>query len=464
VSLTPSTPRPELVVVSNRLPVAYREDSTGAIIPVLSPGGLVAALAPALAGSGAAWVGWDGTFSGSEEQVELEGFSLQPVSLTHAHIRDHYEGLSNSTLWPLFHNVGVEPEYSEAWWAGYREVNQLFAQRVCDVVAEGGTVFVQDYQLMLVPEFVRSLRPDVVIGYFHHIPFPEATHVAGFEHAAELMEGLGACDVVGFQRQRDVDHFRACLKELNPSALRASVPHSAAYPISIDSAAVSAAASQPLVLAKAGEYAKSWGNPEWVFLGVDRLDYTKGIIQRLLAFEELLASGAVNADTAVFVQAGSPSRENVASYQQLSAEIDAIIQRVNTTFPSVTGRPAIVYLRENLPRTDMLALFVAADAMVVSSLADGMNLVAKEFVAARHDDTGVLILSTHAGAAEQMPEALLVDPFVVRDITTAMEKALVMDNEERARRMKQLRADVAIHDVAEWATTILGDLSQARKA
>jgi trehalose-6-phosphate synthase len=304
----------------------------------------------------------------------------------------------------------------------------------------------------------------VVIGYFHHIPFPEATHVAGFEHAAELMEGLGACDVVGFQRQRDVDHFRACLQELNPSALRASVPHSAAYPISIDSAAVSVAASQPLVLAKAGEYAKSWGNPEWVFLGVDRLDYTKGIIQRLLAFEELLASGAVNADTAVFVQAGSPSRENVASYQQLSAEIDAIIERVNTTFPSVTGRPAIVYLRENLPRTDMLALFVAADAMVVSSLADGMNLVAKEFVAARHDDTGVLILSTHAGAAEQMPEALLVDPFVVRDITTAMEKALVMDNEERARRMKQLRADVAIHDVAEWATTILGDLSQARKA
>ena len=451
-------------MVSNRLPVAYREDSTGAIIPVLSPGGLVAALAPALAGSGAAWVGWDGTFSGSEEQVELEGFSLQPVSLTQAHIRDHYEGLSNSTLWPLFHNVGVEPEYAEAWWAGYREVNQLFAQRVCDVVAEGGTVFVQDYQLMLVPEFVRSLRPDVVIGYFHHIPFPEATHVAGFEHAAELMEGLGACDVVGFQRQRDVDHFRACLQELNPSALRASVPHSAAYPISIDSAAVSAAASQPLVLAKAGEYAKSWGNPEWVFLGVDRLDYTKGIIQRLLAFEELLASGAVNADTAVFVQAGSPSRENVASYQQLSAEIDAIIERVNTTFPSVTGRPAIVYLRENLPRTDMLALFVVADVMVVTSLADGMNLVAKEFVAARHDDTGVLILSTHAGAAEQMPEALLVDPFVVRDITTAMEKALVMDNEERVRRMKQLRADVEVHDVAEWATTILGDLSQARKA
>ena len=451
-------------MVSNRLPVAYREDSTGAIIPVLSPGGLVAALAPALAGSGAAWVGWDGTFSGSEEPVELEGFSLQPVSLTQAHIRDHYEGLSNSTLWPLFHNVGVEPEYSEAWWAGYREVNRLFAQRVCDVVAEGGTVFVQDYQLMLVPEFVRSLRPDVVIGYFHHIPFPEATHVAGFEHAAELMEGLGACDVVGFQRQRDVDHFRACLQELNPSALRASVPHSAAYPISIDSAAVSAAASQPLVLAKAGAYAKSWGNPEWVFLGVDRLDYTKGIIQRLLAFEELLASGAVSADTAVFVQAGSPSRENVASYQELSAEIDAIIQRVNTTFPSVTGRLAIVYLRENLPRTDMLALFVVADVMVVSSLADGMNLVAKEFVAARHDDTGVLILSTHAGAAEQMPEALLVDPFVVRDITTAMEKALVMDNEERARRMKQLRADVAIHDVAEWATTILGDLSQARKA
>jgi len=464
VSLTPSPPLPKLVVVSNRLPIAYREDSTGAKIPILSPGGLVAALAPALAGSGAAWVGWDGTFSGSEEPVELEGFSLQPVSLTKAHIINHYEGLSNSTLWPLFHNVGVDPEYSEAWWAGYLQVNRLFAQRVCDVVAEGGTVFVQDYQLMLVPEFVRSLRPDVVIGYFHHIPFPEATHVAGFEHAAELLKGLGACDVVGFQRQSDVDHFRACLQELNPSAVSASVPYSAAYPISIDSAAVSTAASQPVVLAKAREYATSWGNPEWVFLGVDRLDYTKGITQRLLAFEELLASGAVSADTAVFVQAGSPSRENVASYQELSAEIDAIIERVNTTFPSVTGRPAIVYLRENLPRTDMLALFVVADVMVVSSLADGMNLVAKEFVAARHDDTGVLILSTHAGAAEQMPEALLVDSFVVGDITKVMQEALIMEKGETARRMKQLRADVAIHDVAEWATSILGDLSQARKA
>ena len=452
------------MVVSNRLPIAYREDSTGAKIPILSPGGLVAALAPALAGSGAAWVGWDGTFSGSEEPVELEGFSLQPVSLTKAHIINHYEGLSNSTLWPLFHNVGVDPEYSEAWWADYLQVNRLFAQRVCDVVAEGGTVFVQDYQLMLVPEFVRSLRPDVVIGYFHHIPFPEATHVAGFEHAAELLKGLGACDVVGFQRQSDVDHFRACLQELNPSAVSASVPYSAAYPISIDSAAVSTAASQPVVLAKAGEYATSWGNPEWVFLGVDRLDYTKGITQRLLAFEELLASGAVSADTAVFVQAGSPSRENVASYQELSAEIDAIIERVNTTFPSVTGRPAIVYLRENLPRTDMLALFVVADVMVVTSLADGMNLVAKEFVAARHDDTGVLILSTHAGAAEQMPEALLVDSFVVGDITKVMQEALIMEKGETARRMKQLRADVAIHDVAEWATSILGDLSQARKA
>jgi trehalose 6-phosphate synthase len=232
------------------------------------------------------------------------------------------------------------------------------------------------------------------------------------------------------------------------------------YPISIDTPSVGAAASSATVTAKAHAFREGWGQPGTVFLGVDRLDYTKGIPHRLKAYEELLASGTVNADDVVFVQAASPSRENVASYQALSEEIDGLVAHINHTYIPANGRDALIYLRENLAREDMLALFVAADVMVVTSLADGMNLVAKEFVACRAENSGVLVLSVHAGAAEHMPEALLVDPYDISAIAQAMQESLRMGQKDIARRMARLRSEVSTHDVSAWAQEILGDLAR----
>lgn len=451
-----------LVVVSNRLPISYTVSAEGEKAASLSPGGLVAALGPALAGTGASWIGWDGTAGGPEEPIELEGFHIDPVSLSAELIAGHYEGFSNSTLWPLLHDVGVPAQFSAQWWDSYRVVNEMFADRTAAVAAEGAVVFIQDYHLMLLPALLRTRRPDLTLGYFHHIPFPGPQPLEAFPQRKELLEGLLGANIVGFQRQRDVEAFQESVTASGATPTSTHAVSVGAYPISIDTAGVSQAAQATDVHSRARDMRAKWGHPTHVFLGVDRLDYTKGILERLLAFEELLASGAASATTTVFVQAGSPSRESVEQYRALSIEIDEIVARVNATYPSGHNRGAIVYLRENLPREEMLALFVAADVMVVTSLADGMNLVAKEFVACRSDDSGVVILSTEAGAAEQMTEALLVDPRSQKQIVSAFETSLQMSPDEAATRMAALRRGVAMNDVASWAQAIIGDLEKAR--
>ena len=451
-----------LVVVSNRLPISYTVSAEGEKAASLSPGGLVAALGPALAGTGASWIGWDGTAGGNEEPIELEGFHIEPVSLSAELIAGHYEGFSNSTLWPLLHDVGVPAQFSAHWWDSYRVVNEMFAERTAAVAAEGAVVFIQDYHLMLLPALLRARRPDLTLGYFHHIPFPGPHTLEALPQRKALLEGLLGANIVGFQRQRDVEAFQESVTESGATSTGTHAVSLGAYPISIDSAGVSMAAQAKGVHSRAHDMRAEWGDPTDVFLGVDRLDYTKGIPERLLAFEELLASGAAAATNTVFVQAGSPSRENVEQYRTLSTQIDEIVARVNATYPSGHDRGAIVYLRENLPREEMLALFVAADVMVVTSLADGMNLVAKEFVACRSDDSGVVILSTEAGAAEQMTEALLVDPRSQKQIVSAFETSLEMSPDEVATRMTALRSGVATNDVARWAQAIIGDLEKAR--
>ena len=446
-----------LVVVSNRLPLSFSVDGSGVKVPTISPGGLVAAVAPSLRGKNSAWLGWEGTDSGDSDQIFSEGITLFPVSLSAALVERHYEGFCNGTLWPLFHDVGVKPKFDSSWWEAYREVNATCAVRAAKVTDSGGIVWVHDYQMMLVPALLRELRPDVTIGYFHHIPFCRPETLAVLPEHAELLEGIAAADIVGFQRDQDRDSFR--------QAARSSVlgdPRAETYPISLDFEAVSTAASDPAVGTRAAKLREEWGNPTTVFLGVDRIDYTKGIPERLEAFEGLLQSGRVSAEDCVMVQAGSPSRENVPSYQALRARIEDIVARINSAFPSSKGRPAIVYTAQNLERAEMLALFVAADVMVVSSLRDGMNLVAKEFVACRNDDSGVLILSPFTGAADRMVDALIADPTHQPDLEAAMVSAMGMTPAEQNKRMAALREEVRSHDVAWWADQILGDLASLR--
>jgi trehalose 6-phosphate synthase len=445
-----------LVVVSNRLPVSFSVDQHGVRVPTLSPGGLVAAVAPSLHGRDAAWVGWDGTDFGVSEPSKAEGIALFPVSLSQDLVERHYEGFSNGTLWPLFHDVGVEPEVHESWWEAYQEVNATFAHRAAEAAAPGGIVWVHDYQMMLVPGVLRALRPDVTIGYFHHIPFCAPQTLQSLPQYSELLAGAAAADIAGFQREGDCDNFRTAASKV----LGADVSLGAeTYPISLDFAAVSKASGDPQVLARAAELRTEWGNPRTVFLGVDRIDYTKGIPERLEAFEALLRSGQLNVEDTVMVQAGSPSREKVPSYQALRARIDAIVARINHEFQSSDGRPAVIYSAQNLERAEMLAIFVAADVLVVSSLRDGMNLVAKEFVACKNDESGVLILSPFTGAADRMVDALIADPTTSVELQSAMLQATAMTPEDQQRRMVALRDEVRTHDVAWWAERILTDLA-----
>lgn len=447
-----------LVVVSNRLPVTFERDSAGVLTPAISPGGLVAAVAPALRGKNAAWVGWDGTFDGSENSLDVDGIALFPVALSQTLVKKHYEGFSNSTLWPLLHDIGAQVDFEESWWSAYCEVNQRCAEAVARVAAHHATVWIHDYQMMLVPSMVRSLRPDVTMGYFHHIPFPSPPQWDLLPHASEVVAGLYGADVCGFQRHSDTENFLAAAQAA-PPASGLKIPKAKTYPISLDFADVSKAASSAVVKHKAKEFRKQWGSPTTVLLGVDRIDYTKGIPERLEAFESLLESGHISTEDVVFVQAGSPSRENVASYQALQTRLDSLVKRINEKFPSSQGRMPVVYWAKNLAREDMLALFVAADVMVVSPLRDGMNLVAKEFIACRGDNSGVLILSTGAGAADHLTQAVLCEPGNPEALHDAILTALAMDGEEAHTRMAAMRDYLAVHDVVAWASDILGDLA-----
>ena len=466
VNEEPVDPQFSLVVVSNRLPVAWKNDATGQQHAVLSPGGLVTALSPALAGKDVAWVGWSGDEHASEEPMVFEGMTLIPVSVDASVMEGHYEGLSNRTLWPLFHDVGVSAEFDEGWWSAYREVNLLFAHRVAEIVSPGGVVWVHDYQLMLACQMIRELRPDVRIGYFHHIPFPPVHLFEGSPPGEDLVSGVLGADVVGFQRTSDVKHFVdaatqwGLATETSPTALAVGDRAVAvgAFPISIDFRTVSDAAASDTVVQKARDFRESWGDPTTVFLGVDRIDYTKGIPERLEAYQALLETSQLSAKDVVFVQAGSPSRENVGAYQDLATRLSSLVDDINRRHSPVTGTQAVHYLAENLPREDMLALFVAADVMVVNALRDGMNLVAKEFVACRNDDSGVLVLSTTTGASDHMAEALLVDPTDASQLQDALLRATQMDAAEMQQRMRGLRAHLATHDVARWSRDFLTTL------
>jgi len=448
-----------LVVVSNRLPVSFSVNDRGSKVPSLSPGGLVAAVAPALQGRNAAWVGWDGTSSPNEDPIHATGIMSFPVALEAEIVEAHYEGYSNSTLWPLFHDVGVGAHQKKEWWSAYRDVNRRFAERTASLVDEDGIVWVHDYQMMLVPGLLRDLMPNVRIGYFHHIPFCRAERFHTLANHPDIVASLNQADIVGFQREVDARNFEQSRVEIGTP--RATI---ATYPISIDFDAVSDAAGDQEVVERARELRKEWGHPKTVFLGVDRIDYTKGIVERLEAFEYLLKTEALSVEEVVMVQAGSPSRENVESYQKLRQAVDSTVARINEAFPTVSGRSAVMYSAMNLDREELLALFVAADVMVVSSLRDGMNLVAKEFVACRNGASGVLILSPFTGAADHMREAILADPTDKEALVAAMSEATMMPADEQQRRMNALRDEVRRHDVSWWSGTILRDLGSVEQA
>ncbi|MCR2809307.1 MULTISPECIES: trehalose-6-phosphate synthase [unclassified Microbacterium] len=463
----------EFVVVANRLPVDRTVDDEGADAWRRSPGGLVTALEPVMQKADGAWVGWAGQPDLDAEPFDFEGTHLVPVKLTAEDVELYYEGFSNDTIWPLYHDVISEPRYSRVWWDAYVRVNQRFAEASANAAAENAIVWVQDYQLQLVPKMLREMRPDVTIGYFHHIPFPAYGLFSQLPWRRQVLEGLLGADVIGFQRVADAGNFaRAVRRQLryDTKASGISVPRgdgttrvalAKAFPISIDASSYIELAHREDVKARAREIRETLGNPKRIFLGVDRLDYTKGISHRLKAYGELLAEGRLNVEETTLVQVASPSRERVAAYIQLRDEIELTVGRIDGDFDTM-GHTAIRYLHQAYPREEMVALFLAADVMLVTALRDGMNLVAKEYVASRVDNRGVLILSEFAGAADELGTAVRVNPHDIEGLKDAMMRAVEMPAAEQGRRMRAARRRVLEHSVEDWSREFLDALAQFR--
>jgi trehalose 6-phosphate synthase len=478
-SKTPTFGNSDFVVVANRLPVDQERLPDGTTAWKRSPGGLVTALEPLLRRQRGAWVGWAGI---AEEEIDFddepivqEDLELRPVRLSADDIAQYYEGFSNATLWPLYHDVIVKPIYHREWWERYVEVNRRFAEATSRAAAEGATVWVQDYQLQLVPKMLREPRPDLTIGFFLHIPFPPVELFMQLPWRTEIIEGLLGADLVGFHLAGGAQNFLFLSRRLigvNTSRgsvgvrsrygeveLGSRVVRVGAFPISIDSGALDQAARHRDVRHRAREIRAELGNPRKVLLGVDRLDYTKGIDVRLHAFSELLAEGRAKRDDTVLIQLATPSRERVESYQILRNDIERQVGHINGEYAEV-GHPVVHYLHRPVPRNELIAYFVAADVMLVTPLRDGMNLVAKEYVACRSDLGGALVLSEFTGAAAELRQAYLVNPHDLEGVKDAIEAALSQPVEEGRRRMRSLRRQVLAHDVDRWARSFLEALAE----
>ena len=458
----------DLVIVANRLPVDRVTNPDGSPGWRRSPGGLVTAVEPVMRANDGIWIGWPGT----DEDVDPfhdQGMDLMPIALSEREIEEFYEGFANATLWPLYHDVVAKPEFHREWWDSYVAVNRRFAEQASTCAAEGATVWVHDYQLQLVPQMLRELRPDLRIGFFLHIPFPPAELFQQLPWRRQLLEGLLGADLVGFQLPGAAQNFVRLVRQRVGHKTHRDLVYlpdgrtvrAAAFPISIDAAGFEKLARSEEVEKRAVEIREALGNPRKVFLGVDRLDYTKGIYARLRAFAELIADGELDVEEAVFVQVATPSREEVEQYRILRDEIDRLVGRINGDLGRI-GRPAISYLHSSYPREEMAALYRSADVMVVTPYRDGMNLVAKEYVACRFDNCGALVLSEFAGAADELRQAWLVNPYDINGMKAALLEAYRAEDKDVTRRMKAMRKQVMENDVAAWSDSFLAELAAVR--
>jgi trehalose 6-phosphate synthase len=454
------TAQSAFVVVANRLSVDEVTTPTGKEWR-RSPGGLVTALHPVLVGQHGTWVGWAGGAGDAPEPFELDGINLHPVPLTEDELERYYEGQSNACIWPLYHDAVETPVYKRRWREAYRTVNARFADAAAEVAAPGATVWVQDYQLQLVPAMLRERRPDLRIGFFLHIPFPPIELFMQMPLRAEVLRGLLGADLVGFQQRLAAQNFVRLARHLLGLRYEGTTidvdgrpVKAGAFPISIDVGEMEAMAASPTVQARAKQIRAELGDPKTIILGVDRLDYTKGIELRLKAFRELLSDGKLTVPETVMVQVATPSRERVEHYQALRIKVEREVGRINGEFGRV-GVPAVHYLHQSYSRSELAALYCAADVMMVTPLRDGMNLVAKEYVAARADTGGALVLSEFAGAATELRQAFLCNPHDPDGVKDALLRASSVDEVEAARRMRIMQRHLRTHDVRHWAKSFL---------
>ena len=449
-----------IVVVSNRVPAPSGHSSAG---------GLAVAVSAALQETGGLWFGWSGRLSeDADEAIELaqsNAFTLATTDLTAPQVRGYYEGFANRTLWPLFHGRADLASFDRSDFAAYREVNQCFVRSLAAMLEPGDLIWVHDYHLIPLGEELRKRAIAGPIGFFLHIPFPAPDLLATLPWAADLMRGLCAYDLVGFQTHNDLRNFQDCvIRHLSGSVASDAAIFAlgrkltaAAFPIGIDTARFAAMAASPEVQ-RLGDRIRRCLSGQSTIIGVDRLDYTKGLVQRLHAFEMLLDAQPERRGRTLLLQIAAPSRETVPEYVEPEGRLEALSGRINARHSELDWTP-VRYVNRTFSQRHLAALFRLSRVGLVTPLCDGMNLVAKEYVAAQDpDEPGVLVLSRFAGAAERLHGALLVNPYDVTGVAGALHIALAMPLAERRRRWRDMMAEITEHDVHDWRRRFLDDL------
>ncbi|MGB5812467.1 MAG: trehalose-6-phosphate synthase [Polyangiales bacterium] len=457
----------KLVVVSNRGP--YRHEATrGKERWVRAAGGLVAALDPVLQKRGGVWVSAKQAkdFDAITVPAPHLKYDLAYITLKRSDERGFYEGVSNGVIWPLLHSFPPTIRVGDAPWGNYVNANQEFAETTLSTSGGSDLIWVQDYHLMLVPGFIRARRPRARVGWFCHIPWPSPDTFGILPWREQILEGLLGADLLGFHLPEYEENFRKCVERFTPHrVLQHSIRHrtrtvrTVTAPIGVPVEELQSLAIDPDVDLEVMRIRQALGNRRLI-LGVDRLDYTKGIPERLSAFDALLRHDRSVRNRCVLMQVMVPSRTDVKAYADLKEEIDRMVGDINGRY-SATGRIPIHYLYRNLSQRALFAHYRAADVAWVTPLRDGMNLVAHEYVAARTEEDGVLVLSEFAGAAKYLKAAVMVNPYDVEAMTDAVRLALTMKRPEMRKRMRALRSEVMRLDVHRWADNYIAALEDS---
>lgn len=463
-----------LVVVSNRLPIVLTQqpDNQWTIQP--GSGGLVTALAPVLSHRGGLWIGWPGisdSIPGDwdallRQGTHQAGYEFRSVMLSEAEVSGFYHGFANAVIWPLFHDLVHRCNFDPAYWYAYLDANRKYADTVAKACTEDDFIWIHDYQLMHVGEFLRGRMPGRHLGFFLHIPFPPLDVFLKLPWRGQILGALLNYDLLGFQTGRDKRNFLHCLQHLLPdiklsgkgTVVQAVVGERAVnignFPISIDYKHFSGKAASTPVEQRLHELRREIGDAA-VMLGVDRLDFTKGLPERLRAFDMALERFADLRGRLILLQVVVPSREAVPEYQVLKAEIEQLVGQINGKY-STPGYVPIHYLYRSIPEIDLLALYRLAQIAFITPMKDGMNLVAKEYCACQTDVRGALVLSEFAGAAAQLQRgALLVNPNDIEGMANAVYQAFTLDDNERRARMRKLRETIRKQDIFWWVDQYL---------
>jgi trehalose 6-phosphate synthase/phosphatase len=458
------------IIVSNRLPVKIVE-SDGRYELSPSEGGLATGLGSIYKKGDNIWIGWPGLDVPYERQDEvrgqLEALNLIPVFLTTEEINLYYEGFSNEVLWPVFHYMVTYAHYEQSYWAFYQSVNKKFAEVVIDHVVEGDTIWVHDYQLLLLPGLIREKEAHVTIGFFQHIPFPSYEIFRLIPWREEIINGMFGADLIGFHTFDDVRHFLSAASKIVLSKFADNVIiHNErqivveSFPMGIDDQKYESLVSEPAVQENIKAIKESFGDQK-IILSIDRLDYSKGILQRLLAFEMLLQNYPEYIERINLYMIVVPSRDTVPQYKELREQIDQLVGNINGRFRSLSWAP-IHYFYRSFPIETLSALYYSADVCLVTPMRDGMNLVSKEYVASRSNNDGVLILSEMAGASKELNDALIVNPNNIVQTMDTIVKAINMPEREQQTRMKSMRSVVKKFNIHLWVKNFMEKLEEVK--